>query len=277
MFGSGGGRLAASGGGQPEAFRFDGRSWRPQSLPAVSPGDASAYVLGPANVWLVSGDCAPSSGCSSTLAHWDGTRWLPGHLKILVSGLAEVGGQVWVVGVAGARLDDPALGRIEGTGRLVAYRRAGRGWQRVAAPSAPVSQASCAANPQLAAGADGSAWILCAASGSVEQGTLYQYDHGRWARIAIPVRYGQQPLAVQPALSYDGGTGVWPGALAHWTGLRWVSALGVSLGQQGFVNLGETVGIPGSGSAWVIGSSGGFSSTLPSGPGVIAVNGPLPR
>lgn len=267
-------------GGPAEAIRYDGTSWRFQPLPAGNWLDASTFVLSPADAWLVTGGCALNqtpSGCSSTLAHWNGRAWTSARLGVLISGLAEVGGRVWLVGVAGIRSDSEAGGRTAGTGRVVVYRRAGPGWVRSSAPTVTVSSTSCVGNPQLAAGPDGSAWILCLTQGGrSRQGALYYWGGQHWSDIAIPARTGKSAMSAVDQLSFDDHDGVRLGPFAHWTGQSWVKVSSVDPGRKGTVFLGQAAGIPGAPGAWAIGGSGAFIVTVPSGPGVIAVNGPVP-
>jgi hypothetical protein len=83
-------------------------------------------------------------------------------------------------------------------------------------------------------------------------------------------------MAGNGQLSYDANDGIWAGSQAHWTGRRWVNVQPVGPGNPSAIYLGLAAGIPGSGSSWAVGSSGYFIVTTPNGPGVIAINGPLP-
>ena len=263
-------------GGQPEIFRFDGVSWRPVALPPGRWDNSLAAVVAPADGWLTEGGCQARKwpwDCASTLAQWTGRRWRATHLSILVTGLAQVGSHVWVTGVTGTR--PPSGG--EGSGHVVLLQQSASGWQRIAGPAETVSGRSCQTLPQLEAGTDGTAWIMCAGPRHGQaQGTLYHWSGGHWTPIAIPATVGGRTLTVGSQLTPDGRVGVWAGPSAHWTGRQWVSVSAVGPAQPGTVYLEDTAGIPGSASSWSIGSSGAFIVIVPSGSGVIAVNGPLP-
>jgi hypothetical protein len=267
--------------GRAELLRFDGSSWRSMPVPSGRWSDNLAAVTGPGRAWLASGGCRPRSwpwNCSSTIEEWTGTRWIASHQRILVSGLAAIGSHVWAVGLTGERPPDGG----DGSGRVVLLRQARGGWQRVAGPDATVAAASPAVVatgtelPQLAAGLNRTAWILCAIPGAPEQGTLFRLHAGKWTSVAIPARVGGSVLGVAAQLAADGGTGVWAGPYAHWTGRQWVSVSTVRPGQQGTVFLGLAAGIPGAPGSWAVGSIGPFIVTVADGSGVIAVNGPLP-
>jgi hypothetical protein len=184
-----------------------------------------------------------------------------------------------VTGLTGRR---PAHGG-DGSGNLVLLRQTSSGWQPIAAPHAVVAASrrvivTGTELPQLAAGRGGTAWILCATpGGKTSQGTLFHWNGARWTAIPIPVKVGRRPLYVSTELNPDGRIGAWAGPDAHWTGLQWVSASIVRPSRVGAVQLGEAVGIRVEPASWAIGVSGGFIVTVPSGPGVIAVNGPLYR
>jgi len=274
-------------GGNGELFRFDGRSWQRMPVPAGRWGSNLAAVTGRTNAWLTSGGCKRRSwpwNCSSTIEQWNGTRWIASHLRILVSGLAAVGRQIWVTGLTGTR---PAHGG-DGSGHLVLLRQATSGWQPIAAPHAAVTASprvivTGTELPQLAAGSNGTAWILCATpGGKTSQGNLFHWNsaprnRARWTAIPVPVKVGRRPLYVSTNLSPDGRIGVWAGADAHWTGLQWVSASIVRPTRLGAVQLIEAAGIRVEPGSWAIGASGVSIVTVPGGPGVIAVNGPLYR
>jgi hypothetical protein len=274
-------------GGAGELVRFDGRSWQHMPAPAGRWGSSLAAVTGRASAWLIRGGCKSRSwpwNCTSTIEQWTGTRWIASHLRILVSGLAAVGSHIWAVGLTGER---PSQGG-NGSGHLVLLQQTTSGWQPIAAPHAIVTAspkviATGTELPQLAAGGDGTAWILCATpGGKSSQGTLFHWStapkkKARWTAIPIPVRVGHRPLYVSTQLNADGEIGVWAGAEAHWTGLQWVSASIVRPTRLGAVQLVEAEGIRIEPGSWAIGVSGGFIVNVPSGPGVIAVNGPLYR
>jgi hypothetical protein len=264
-------------GGPTEIFRFDGDSWRAVPMPPGHWGRNLTAVVSPADAWLTGGGCKWPRwpwDCASTLAQWTGTRWREAHLGILVTGLAEVGGHVWVVGVTGTR--PPSGG--EGSGHIVLLQQSGPDWQPIAAPAGTVGGTSCESLPQLAAGADGTSWVMCTqpARGKAQQGTLSHWSSGRWTQLAIPATVSGLALTAGSQLTSDGRLGVWVGPSAHWTGRQWVNVSAVGPAQAGTVYLEYAAGIPGSGSSWSIGSSGAFIVTVPSGTGVIAVNGPMP-
>jgi hypothetical protein len=271
-------------GGPAEAMRFDGSTWRFETMPAGNWVNSSPTVLSPASVWLVSSACTlgPSpSACKASMAHWNGSRWSVSRLPILVSGLADVSGTIWVVGAAGCHAGSGGLG--SGIGRLIVFRQKGAGWESASTPEAPVRYTSCTDSPQLAVGAHGAAWILSMPpglqgpqGGQALQATLLAWNGVRWTQGAVPARSAGHRLGVVDQLTYDGHDGVWLGPFAHWTGRRWLNVDQLEPGQAGTIYLGATAAMPGSGSSWAVGGSGAFLLARPSGPGVIAVNGPLP-
>jgi hypothetical protein len=265
-------------GGPAEAVRFDGSTWRTEPLPAGNWVNASLVLLGPDSAWLINSACTAGrspSACRALMAHWNGAHWSSSRLNILVSGLAEVDGDVWLAGVSGCGAGSGGLGA--GSGRLVVLRQKATGWQAVSAEPVAIST-SCLTPPQLAAGAPGTAWILSlpAAAGQ-PPGALFYWNGLRWADVAVPARSAGQPLGAVDQLTYDGSGGAWAGPFAHWTGRRWINVDQLGPGQPSAIQLGVAAAIPGSGSSWAVGGSGAFLVTTPSGPGVIAVNGPLPR
>jgi hypothetical protein len=261
-------------GGPPEAFRFDGRAWLSQQLPAGPwQNAAGVVVLAADNAWMAQGGCKGRSwpwSCSSTIEHWTGSGWLASHLHVLISGLAAVAGHVWAAGVTGVR----PVGSIHPTdyvGHLVIFRRDAGSWQPVSVPAVPVGGTSCEGNPQLVAG-DNRAWVLCwSPLHKNAHGDLYQWQSGSWTRITIPARSGGGPMFTEPQLGFDGNAGVWVGPLAHWTGRQWVNA---DIGPRVQVSLYATAGIPDSGSSWSVACRSGVIGPL--GPCVIAINGPRP-
>lgn len=271
-------------GGPAAAMRFDGSTWRFAMMPAANWANSSALVLSPASVWLMSSGCSlgPSpSACRASMAHWNGSRWSVSRLPILVSGLADVSGTIWVVGAAGCHGGSGGLG--SGTGRLVVFREKGTGWEPASTPPAPVRYTSCLIGPQFAVGAHGAAWILSLPpglqgpqDGQATHATLFAWNGVRWTQIPVPGRSAGHLLGVVDQLTYDGSDGVWLGPFAHWTGQRWINVDQLGPGQPGAIYLGATAAIPGAGSSWAVGGSGAFLLARPSGPGVIAVNGPLP-
>lgn len=264
-------------GGQWKLYRFDGTRWRTVPLPPGHWSNNLAGVTGGADAWLAGGGCKSRSwpwNCSSTIEQWTGTRWIASHVRVLVSALAAVGGRIWAVGVTGKR---PPHGG-DGTGQMVLLQQAGARWQPMTAPAESVGGTSRVTLPQLTAGANGSAWILCYKSdgGADGQGTLFHWDAGHWTPIPIPAKAGRRVLYVGTQLTTDGRIGVWAGPTAHWTGQRWVSVSTVRPGPAGAVFLSQAAGIPGAAGSWAVGGSGGFITSNSSGRGVIALNGPLP-
>ncbi len=267
-------------GGRTELFRFDGSSWRAVPMPPGQWGSNLSEVVGPAGAWLAGGGCQSRSwpwNCSSTLAQWTGTRWITYHLPILVTGLAAglgplaaVGGHTWVLGVTGIRPKTKNGHPADGIGRLVIYQQSASGWQQVMAPVAAVGGTNASGNPQITAGPAGRAWILLPARATgKQQGTLYYWNGESWTKIAIPVRVAGRPLSTGTQLSFDGSRGIWAGPAAHWTGRAWVSVAGFDGNPTAYLY--QEAGIPGTPSSWAIGSAHPGA-----GPGVIAVNGPLP-
>jgi hypothetical protein len=280
-------------GGPAEAMRFDGSTWRFEMMPAGNWVDSSPIALSPASVWLMNSACTlgPSpSSCKASMAHWNGARWTVSRLPILISGLADVSGTIWVVGAAGCHGGSGGLG--SGVGRLVVFRQKGSGWESASTPAAPVRYTNCLDSPQLAVGARGATWILsmppglqgpqgprgrqAPQDGLGSHATLLEWNAVRLIQVVVPDRSAGHLLNVLDQLTYDGHHGVWVGPFAHWTGQRWVNVDQLGTGQPGGIYLGAMAAIPDSGSSWAVGGSGAFLLTRPSGPGVIAVNGPPP-
>ena len=83
------------------------------------------------------------------------------------------------------------------------------GWQHIAGPAETVSGTSCQTLPQLEAGTDGTAWIMCAGPRHRQaQGTLYHWSGGHWAPITIPATVRGLTLTVGSQLTPDGRVGV---------------------------------------------------------------------
>ena len=264
-------------GGQLEIFRFDGVSWRAVALPPGRWDNSLTAVVAPADGWLTEGGCQARKwpwDCASTLAQWTGRRWRATHLSILVTGLAQVGSHVWVTGVTGTR--PPSGG--EGSGHVVLLQQSASGWQRIAGPAETVSgtqlpDAAATGSRHRRHGVD----HVCGTKTRPGPGHAVPLERrplGTDQPSRPPVR--GLTLTVGSQLTPDGRVGVWAGPSAHWTGRQWVNVSAVGPAQPGTVYLEEAAGIPGSASSWSIGSSGAFIVIVPSGSGVIAVNGPMP-
>ncbi len=255
-----------------EALRFTGR-WSTVPLPAHW-RDGHFAVLSASNAWMGIPEC-PATGqdknCSSTLQHWNGVKWSPQHVKFMITGLADAAGRAWILGLTGIRVRTPH----QLTGRLVVFRSVRGRWQQVPVPSPQVTDDPVVL-PQITGAPDGDVWLLQSVPArKTSRGTLYHWNGARWALIAEPASADGRSMSGDGLLSYDGNDGIWAG-LAHWTGRQWVNVYRVGPGPAYQTFLGPAAGIPGSGSSWAVGGTGGFIGTVPSGPGVIAVNGPLP-
>lgn len=165
---------------------FSGGTWTHGPFPFS--GTASA-ARSAADVWVGGG----GNGTGALgIEHWNGRQWhatplpnlgLPSGdlLWAAVSGLADVGPRdVW----ADITTND-ASGRLSGT--ILLFWN-GKAWSRVAFP-----YAGSAVSP-VASDGHGGIW-LTTASGSGDN-TIAWFDHyasGRWTRVRIPSRDGEQP------------------------------------------------------------------------------------
>jgi len=174
--------------GPPGYFaHFNGRTWREGSFPFS--GTASA-ARSASDVWVGGGgDGTVPLG----IEHWDGRRWHVTPLPDLgvppsdllwanVNGLADDGpGDVW----ADITTQDDSGANRPGT---ILLRWNGRAWSRVAFP-----YGGSALSPVAA---DGHGGIWLATASSVGDNTTTWFDHyvgGRWTRVRVPSRDGEQP------------------------------------------------------------------------------------
>jgi hypothetical protein len=164
---------------------FNGRTWTHGSFPISG---TAAAARSASDVW-VGGDTADGLG----IEHWNGHRWrataLPGlglgsgsALFADISGLADVAADdVWAdIGVLNATGTNPP-------GTIILHWN-GRAWSRVKFP-----WVGDAVTP-VAYDGHGGIWLATAAGTGANE-TLW-FDHwnrGRWTRVKVPKRDGEQP------------------------------------------------------------------------------------
>jgi hypothetical protein len=195
--------------GPPGYFaHFNGRTWREGSFPFS--GTASA-ARSASDVWVGGGgDGTAPLG----IEHWDGRRWHVTPLPDLgvpssdllwanVNGLADAGpGDAW----ADITTQDDGGANRAGT---ILLRWNGRAWSRVAFP-----YGGSALSPVAA---DGHGGIWLATANSAGDNTTTWFDHyfgGRWTRVRVPSRDGEQPEVVYLS-SIPGTPSLWAAGGVH--------------------------------------------------------------
>ncbi len=209
--------------GHATAYRYDGRAWHPITLPApfqdgvfaaVSASDAWGYLYASC-VTVGVGSGPGSTECASSVWHWNGATWSLHDMNGLVSDITAAGGRAWF-------LDLTAIQGVTAnhtTGLPVVYAATGAATRKVSALGTRVTGSA-----QLAASAAGQLWVLAHVASARQPLTLYHWTAPRWVAAAVPARAAGAPLVVKGELAFDGGSGVWAGPFAHWTGRRWVNA-----------------------------------------------------
>ncbi|MFE6758980.1 hypothetical protein ACFVDQ_36265 [Streptomyces sp. NPDC057684] len=209
---------------QVTLLRYDGSSWRPQTLPpGMAPAPIAEYRLeasSPRDVWLFRG--GPNTGTYA--AHFDGTKWQQTPAPAGVGDVAVLGpADVWAVG--------------EGT---TASHWNGSRWTSVPLPARVV---------QLAGVAEDDVWASGLTTGE-EDGLSYgapvvlHWDGNTWKREQLPAveppsAYKSNSMGASPMALYapatddvwaisrlvgddDNGDAVYAAPFAfHWNGTRW--------------------------------------------------------
>jgi hypothetical protein len=232
--------------GGDEAMIWSGHSWTSLALPASFGGPIA--VLGRSNVWADNSDNCTGNSCTTTVWHWNGATWTSVQVSGEYEDLASAGGRVWILALTNLR----NLSSGDPTGKPVIYRTNGAALQRVSAPSQRLWDFA-----HLAASPSGQLWLLGNPGYNRNTSLLFHYAGGRWTDTKVPAHVGSKEFVLEDPFIFDGHSGVWAGAYAHWTGSQWVNAFQVSAmpGNDGFGLL-DIAAIPGSASIWGVGSAG---------------------
>jgi hypothetical protein len=295
---------------QPVILNWNGKAWKPVSVPGTSGFDPVAVrAASPGNVWITG-----TSKSGAGVAHvWNGTTksWRTISLPVNfydaavisatdVWGYGQNGfgcttnpadtclyhwnGKVWSgTQVAGTSGDITAAGPHAWFAGLTNVRTVNSGSTGVPAiyeltggtvrkVSAP--SARVANGVEVAAAPNGRLWLGTMLPAN-EAPVLFHWTGKTWTGIGIPATIGGQPRFIEANLAYDGGSGVWWGPFSHWTGSKWVGTFpDTGLGGYGFA-LSWVSAIPGSASIW---AAGGITVTKTSEnlDSLVAVYGSLP-
>lgn len=172
---------------QPGYFaHFNGKTWKHGSFPLIG---TAAAARSASDVW-VGGNTADSLG----IEHWNGVRWhataLPqlglgsgSALFVDVLGLAAVASNdVWAdIGVLNSTGANPP-------GTIILHWN-GRAWSRVKFPYVGNALASVAYDGH------GGIWLATATGTGNNLAVWFDHDRGgRWSRVKVPSRGGEQPL-----------------------------------------------------------------------------------
>jgi hypothetical protein len=163
---------------------WNGRGWAHGRFPVSG---AAAAARSASDVW-VGGDTAAGLG----IEHWNGHRWRATRLPDL--GLGAGNPFADILGIADIALDDvwADIGVLNSTGAnppgTILLHWNGRAWSRVKFPYV--------GNALTAVAYDGHGGIWLATSAGTGGNQTLWFDHyarGRWTRVKIPSRQGDQP------------------------------------------------------------------------------------
>jgi hypothetical protein len=217
--------------GLPQAeVQIDG-GWRSVAVP---PGTVGVTALSGSDAWGIDGNdysCTGSAppACETSVWHYSDGTFVFYPVPGSVLQITGAGGQVWILV----------------SGRAV-YTATDSGLRQIASPPGRVGMF-----PQIAASPSGQLWLL-ALIGSSHKPDVPEYWNGHsWTRRSVPARaldltYGSW------GFTWDRDHGVWLGPYTHWTGRRWVRTS--PRGPTTAFELMYVTGIPGSASAWAVGT-----------------------
>jgi hypothetical protein len=234
------------------AWIFNGTAWKKTVLPGPfgsgAFGTVSAHdAWGSAFAECVTVNPPGTTKCSSTISHWNGTRWSSRGLNGFLPDITVAGGHAWflnLTSIQGANGDHitglPVIDEVTGsTVKVVSTVAAAR--------------VALGASLTLAASASGQVWVLAHLASAKGPAVLLHWTGRRWTRIAVPARAGGRPLIAAGSLVYDGADGVWAGPFAHWTGTQWVNTFPGQLTGASAYSLTSIAAITGTTDLWGVG------------------------
>ena len=233
-----------------EALVWDGSTWTAVPMPQSSGGPFT--VVSRSDVWADGEGSCTSTGCATTVWHWNGAEWTSAQIPGLVQDIAGAGSAAWVLTLTYLR----NIASGDPTGRPVIYRATGDSLQRFTAPNRRVWDfANIAASP------GGQLWMRASPATNRNRTLLFHWNGRQWADAAVPGNASGSPLILEDPLIFDGHKGVWDGAYAHWTGTKWVNAFQIaSMPATDAFGLSDIATIPGSSSIWGVGWVGRSAS-----------------
>jgi hypothetical protein len=272
------------------AEHWDGTAWSRVSVPPGDPGTwvllSDVAALATDDVWAVGSTHDTSTGASAALAmHWDGSAWSIDPTSPTwgnLSGVAVIPGtdSVWAVGERGI-----------GSSRSLIARRSPQGWKAFRAPSPGSVRNELT---QVSASGDGDAWATGGSTdASGVHALTLRWDGASWT-VAPDPGAGGIVAAIGPndALSAGDDFDRWDGATwsdlgptggfpygitstptdgwtagfqgpqdfystytAHWDGSAWSVVASPNVPGQQASLLYDVTALPGSSSAWAVGTS----------------------
>jgi len=239
----------------PMALWFNGSTWQSTAPPSAVGGFGTGIFWDPTSPVVVSGPNVWADGFwtvtnpgypngANFIWNLNGHQWTYTRLVAALTGCGAItaaGSHVWLLAAPNAAI--ASCGTHPFQPEL--YASAGGTWQRVTNPENQISSLSwLAATPQ------GGLWLLARpARPSTDPWHLDYWNGVGWARRALPTSWDAVILPGSQLLP-DGHGGVWIGEYAHWTGMHWV------LPAQCSCNLMAMAVVPGSASAWSLGTPG---------------------
>ena len=216
--------------GQPRAeVRIDG-TWHWISVPA---GTAGVVALSGSDAWGIDANdysCTGSSPpvCETSVWHYTVGSFVTYPVPGIVSQITGAGSRVWILtrGAVVYAASDSGLSRIASPGRVGMF-------------------------PQIAASPGGQLWLLALIGTAHRPDSLRYWNGHSWTRRNVPAKtlgltYGSWGFV------FDHHNGVWLGPYTHWTGRRWIRTR--PAGPSAAFELVTVTGIPGSASAWAVGT-----------------------
>ena len=239
--------------GSYAALIYDGLRWRKM----VAPADGPLAVLASNDVWVQGwpGCVSGATSCTTTVYHWDGTKWTSYSLPVYGLVLAGMAGHVWFIAAADIKRPVPPYPEI---GREAVFRWSGSQWRSLRAPDHEI-----VGGIPAGVGPGGKLWLL-ADSVRARRPHLDYWNGRRWSQFKGPHNSGEYPG--EGVMSYDGHHGVWDGE-EHWTGRRWIETAYPGASVFGIAYVAH---IPGTASVWGVGQESNDNRH------VIAVYGRLP-
>jgi hypothetical protein len=250
-----------------EARVWNGSLWQATPVPDdFTPG----VVLSASDVWGTAGSTCTGGNdatCTTTVWNWNGAAWSSSQVSGLFQDFAGAGSHAWLLMETQLRnfnSGDP-------TGLPVIYRGTGAVLQQVTAPDNRIWDLA-----QIAASPGGQLWMQASPSSDRNETLLFHWTGKAWTDARVPAQVGSEPFILQGPLTYDGGSGVWAGPYAHWTGTKWINAYQIgSMPNADVWALNAMAVIPGSASIWGAGWVGESPSNQTQ-DSLIAVYGGLP-
>jgi hypothetical protein len=248
-------------------MHWNGTAWTVQNFPLPDNFfPFSVEATSTRNVWGY-GKSRCKGGhqpCATEIWHWTGRRFTYRKVPGLVFAVAGAGKFAWLLSLRDITdaSSDPDLARP------YVYRWNGAHLRQVTRLTGRIGLRL--GLPQLAASPQGQLWMLAGATSVHKPETLFHWNGHRWVPH-VRTEHLSNRLPNPWVISYDGSDGTWIGPYVHWTGRRWVTAFPAKSGPGSLTKgLEATTYIPGSASAWAVGSRDHATN------GIIAVYGRLP-